>query len=381
MKILIDALARCSGGYLGHLKGILSYGCIPPDISVFVVCSEEVAKNIGPVNLQVNFIIDENIVPSPLKQHRWRAEKLTSYFEEYDIDVHYNPRGLLSKKREPCIPKVTMCRNLLPFDKNEVKRYPPLSIERIRQYLRYYTEISSFRRADGLIFLSEYSREVLLSGGMDAKNIKVISHGVDECFRRKPSHKVSGEFPKILYVSPKYIYKHQWKVAEAIDILRKETSHDIQLDLVGPSAPYGSHKLSSTIRKLGNPSWLKNIGNVPHEHLPDILHSADIFVWASTVETFGLGLVEAMASGLPIACSYRRPMSDILEEAGVYFDPEHPPSISRAIKRLLEDDELRNANAAKAYSKALEYSWQKCAKETFSFLKEVGDNRDVLRIK
>jgi glycosyltransferase involved in cell wall biosynthesis len=81
-------------------------------------------------------------------------------------------------------------------------------------------------------------------------------------------------------------------------------------------------------------------------------------------------LVEAMASGLPIACSDRGPMPEILKDAGVYFDPENHESISTAVFELLRSHELRKKLAERAYQLSTQYSWARCARETWSYLSD-----------
>jgi glycosyltransferase involved in cell wall biosynthesis len=83
-------------------------------------------------------------------------------------------------------------------------------------------------------------------------------------------------------------------------------------------------------------------------------------------------LLEAMTAGLPIACSNRGPMPEVLGEAGVYFDPESPEQIANAMASLMEDAQKRAECAARAFEYASRYTWERCAKETFSFLAEVG---------
>ena len=81
-----------------------------------------------------------------------------------------------------------------------------------------------------------------------------------------------------------------------------------------------------------------------------------------------------MVSGLPIAYSDRRPMTDILQDDGVVFEPEDPISIAVAIRKLLEDDEFRYRCALGAFNRAQDYSWERTARETYSFLKEVRNS-------
>lgn len=81
-------------------------------------------------------------------------------------------------------------------------------------------------------------------------------------------------------------------------------------------------------------------------------------------------LLEAMAAGLPIACSDRGPMPEILEDGGVYFDPELPDSIAAAVEQLITDPALRERVAQRAKQLSEQYSWSRCAEETWKFIAE-----------
>jgi glycosyltransferase involved in cell wall biosynthesis len=89
-------------------------------------------------------------------------------------------------------------------------------------------------------------------------------------------------------------------------------------------------------------------------------------------------LLEGMSSGLPIACSDRGPMPEILKDAGVYFNPENIDSIVETIEYLINNQQMRKqlGNAAKLYSE--NYSWSKCGSETIKYLIEIL-NKETLR--
>jgi len=106
------------------------------------------------------------------------------------------------------------------------------------------------------------------------------------------------------------------------------------------------------------------LGAVPHREIPAHLAQADLFIFASSCENMPNTLVEAMAAGMPIASSRRGPMPEILQDAGLYFDPEDPSSIAEAVARLAADANLRAELAHKAHALAGKYSWQRCARET-----------------
>ena len=83
------------------------------------------------------------------------------------------------------------------------------------------------------------------------------------------------------------------------------------------------------------------------------------------------GLLEGMATGLPTACSDMSSMSEILGEAGIYFNPLDIDSIADRLKKLIKSDKLRKRNGLKSMSIARKYSWDLCANETLQFLKQI----------
>lgn len=82
-------------------------------------------------------------------------------------------------------------------------------------------------------------------------------------------------------------------------------------------------------------------------------------------------LVEAMAAGLPIACSDRGPMPEVLKTSGVYFNPEMPLSIAKAVKTIIDNPNLRRDIASLAFERSQLFSWRRCAKETWAYLLDV----------
>ena len=112
-------------------------------------------------------------------------------------------------------------------------------------------------------------------------------------------------------------------------------------------------------------------GAVPYEELHNLYAAADINVYASSCENMPNILLEGMASGLPIACSNRGPMPEILGDVGIYFDPKKPEEIADTIRTLMESRKLRTQMAQAAFERARQFSWQRCAEETFTFLEKV----------
>ena len=86
-------------------------------------------------------------------------------------------------------------------------------------------------------------------------------------------------------------------------------------------------------------------------------------------------MIEAMAAGLPIVCSDRGPMPEVLGDAGGYFDPNDSESIAVAIRNLALNTKLRQSIAEKAWVISKKYSWDVCANETFKFIATVASKK------
>jgi glycosyltransferase involved in cell wall biosynthesis len=154
----------------------------------------------------------------------------------------------------------------------------------------------------------------------------------------------------------------------------------VALHLVGGAECESSaRRLKETIHRVDpHGEFIHWLGDVPHEQLPGHYHNADGFVFASSCENLPNILLEAMAAGLPIACSDRGPMPEVLGPAGVYFNPERTIEIAAAIQVLAEDQALRKYFAAAAYARAQRYSWERTANETFSYLATMARSKSQL---
>lgn len=304
---------------------------------------------------------------------RWQQMRLAGLARDA-ADLLFSPGGTYLGGFHPF---VTMFRNMLPFDAAERQRYR-YSKMRVKLELLRRAQGLTFGRADGVIFLTEHARAAVTSIVKLRGSHAVIPHGLDARFYAnavegadRHDHSVASAF-RWLYVSAIHSYKHPWNVVEAATALRAE-GLPVTLDLVGPPYPPAMARLQSTISRLDpNRQFVTVTPGLPHAQLPAVYHGADGFVFASTCENMPNSLLEAMAAGLPIVCSDRSPMPEILERGGVYCDPESPASIAAAMKSLMADAQLRSTVKRVAQARAQLYSWSRCAKDTFDFLRQTA---------
>lgn len=372
----IDASRNRSGGARAHLLGLLE-GADPRD------------HGIGHVHLWAHRALAEaaprrswltvhapDVLEGPLPpQLWWQWRVLPSLAADLGVELMFNSdAGSVC----PFRPSVTLSQDLLSYEPGEMGRYG-WGKDRARLLLLRWVQNRSFRRSRGVIFLTRYAAECVQRSSGPLPRTGVIPHGINAAFRREPPPpRLEGADPslfRIVYVSEAHPYKHPWHVVRAVALLR-DAGHPVHLTLVGGGWGRGLRRLDEQIRADDPEGRLvTRLGFVPHDRLPPILHAADLFVFASSCENLPITLLEGMAAGLPIACSRRGPMPEVLGDAGLYFDPEDPASIARTLERLIRDPELRARLASDAHRASLAYSWTAMSRDTWTFLADALGGR------
>lgn len=380
MILGIDATNIRTGGGLTHLIEVLSnanpkqYG-----FDIVVVWSSKVTldklPNFDWLDKQTHTYLNKGFLSSFFFQ----IIMLSKMARQKQCDVIFIPGGTFLGGFKPF---VTMSQNMLPFEFKEASRFKSFSV-RLRFLILFFLQSYTFKRAKGIIFLTKYAFNFISNKiTLNAKNKTIIPHGISEEFLNHPKNQksiesYSKENPyKILYVSIVTAYKHQWNVADAVLKLHYE-GFPIQLNLIGPSTNESISKLSVFLNKEDNVNIINYLGSIPHEKLSNFYKEADAFVFASTCENMPIILIEAMSAGLPIACSEKQPMPEVLKDAGIYFDATNSESIYIVIKQLLLDSNLRNKMAKKAFELTNNYTWKNCSNDTFHYLQNIALQNNI----
>ena len=369
MKLAIDASNIRTGGGLTHLIEILNNG------------------NANQYGIEKVIVWSNNNTLSKLPDKDWLIKKthpwlnksaftsfifqivlLSKYLKKDKTDLLFVPGGTYLGKFKNV---VVMSQNMLPFEIEERNRFPNWQ-KRFRFKVLNITQAHTFKKAKGLLFLTEYAqKEIQKQLSLNNKQ-QIISHGINFNFVQEPkTQKRIEEFSfdkpfKLLYVSIVTAYKHQWNVAKAVLKLRNE-GIPIVLQLVGPSTTESLEKLNEVLQK-DKFKCIEYRGIVPYEVLSTVYKNADGFIFASSCENQPIILIEAMTAGLPIACSDMGPMPEVLQESGFYFNPLNVDSIYNTLKYFLNNHHIRQSKSKIAFDKALEYTWKDCADNTFKFL-------------
>lgn len=386
MHLGIDAVNIRQGGGLTHLSQLLEFADpLAHGFDLVTVWSGKATADILPERpwlIKRTAPWMDAMLPRRILGQQFQ---LTSEFIENKCDVLFSPGGTLPNGFH--LPMVTMSQNMLPYEPSESARFGGYSLMRMKMHVLHFLMNRSFRRADGLIFLTRYAEKTVSAVLRDLScSTALIAHGVEPRFFLEPrlqscfeDYTDSRPF-RLLYVSILMPYKHQMEVAKAVASLRAK-GMPIEIYFVGGAWAWYGAKFKSLIEKLDSSGeYLKWLGYQSFTNLHQQYLDADAFVFASSCENLPNILIEAMAAGLPIACSNKGPMPEVLGDGGVYFDPEKPVEIANVLSNLIKSHHLRSELALINYHSAKQYSWERCAAETFNFLASIGKKRETKTI-
>lgn len=358
-RVLINALHARSGGGVTYLKNMLPMIADDPDFEVHI-CAHEDQRELLPSGIKgvhYHFFSFERGFWKVLVREQIEVPRLARRIK---ADVTFSPAnyGPIFAPNA-----VVMLRNAVSV--GLVEKRP---IKLAYWALLFAATLLSLVTSKRAIAVSDYASRV--GAGFLWKwtrsKINIVPHGVGEKFRPNPS--VVRDQTTILAVSDIYVQKNFKKLLIAFAGLVGENP-DLQLKIAGRPLDmdyYG--QLKTLITDLSLEHHVSFLGSVELDELIVLYQSCCVFVFPSTVETFGNPLVEAMACGTPIACSNAAAMPEVLGQAGLYFDPENPDDIRDKLREFINNPNLRSAYSADAEARSREFSWIKTMGKTKAVL-------------
>lgn len=232
---------------------------------------------------------------------------------------------------------------------------------------------AAIERADHVICVSENTRNDLIRlFGIDPKKISVIYHGFSLDKASMQALPIIFDAPYILYVGSRFGYKNFECLLEAFAIV-KAHNPDLRLVCFGGGAFTRDEFMSANSLGLLSNDLIHMAG--ADATLANLYTFAQVFVYPSLYEGFGIPPLEAMSCGCPVACSGLSSIPEVVGEAGIYFDPLSSQNIADAIQSLLENPDLRAELVKVGFERVKQFSWHKCAVETRAIYDLVLSNK------
>ena len=238
---------------------------------------------------------------------------------------------------------------------------------------RQRTYKPSAEKAWLIITDAEFTRQTLVEKyGVPAAKIFSIFMGVDHTIFR-PGHPQEGlqrlrekyRLPEqfAFYPANTWPHKNHIRLVRAWALLSQRPSVNCPLVLTG-KAREGHGSFLAEVERLELQEEIFSLGYVPRQEMPLLYAAASFLIFPSLFEGFGLPVLEAMASGCPVACSNLTAPPEIAGGAALLFNPYSEEEIAEAARQLIEDEEIRQALRQRGLERAQEFSWEKTARET-----------------
>ncbi len=189
----------------------------------------------------------------------------------------------------------------------------------------------------------------------------VIHHGVEQEFFGLADRREDGGY--LLCASTTHPHKNHDRLLKVFRMLLQERP-EMRLVLTGVRGFVAGH-VESLVRELQLHDSVELKGWVPREELHELFRRARGFVYPTRFEGFGLPVLEAMAAGLPLACSRIEPLTTIVAGAAWQFDPDSDEEMLAAMRRL-----GRGEAAPGGRERAAHFTWERAARETLRVIEE-----------
>lgn len=257
------------------------------------------------------------------------------------------------------------------------KRYPETFPKKDLLKLNFLLGVA-VRRADKLIAVSQSTKDDLLHffPNLSAERIRVIHHGFDGDFfaeqlseaERAETLVQYGVQPQayVLYVGALQPRKNLVRLIEAFEIA-KQSMFEMKLVLAGETAWLADDILAA--RELSaHKEDIILTGRVSFEELRALYQGARLFAFPSLYEGFGLPVLEAFASSVPVLLASNSSLGEVGGRAALYVNARSTHDIAEKLERLWSDAELRRELVARGHEQLRKFSWDKCARETLDYI-------------
>jgi len=303
---------------------------------------------------------------SPVRNILWHQFQLPQLARELELDVLHIPSYRRMVGRKPCALVATI-HDLAPF--RVPGKYDWLRMVYGRVVARWLA-----RRQDQIIAVSQFTADDIVNFFSAApERIQVIPNGLDHA-RFNPGNRLAAkrqvalshqlERPFFLYVARlEHPAKNHLRLIEAFERFKRATGSDWEL-VLGGSDWHGAETIHERIRLSPCAAAIRTLGFVSDAELPTLYRAADLFVFPSLFEGFGLPPAEAMACGCPVLSSARGALGEVIGDAAVRLEPESVDDLERQLTRYATDEAARADLVAAGCRRAAQFDWKRTASAT-----------------
>jgi glycosyltransferase involved in cell wall biosynthesis len=220
------------------------------------------------------------------------------------------------------------------------------------------------KKASTIATVSEYSKnDIINSFKIDENKIDVVWNDANGNFTPLTSEEIkavqqkwSDGKPYFFFVGSMHPRKNIKRLIESFDLFKQQTNAEHKLLLSG-NILWSKSEIENTYINSDYKNDIHFVGRLSDEDLRQVLGSAFALSFVPIFEGFGVPIIEAMQSGVPVICSNKTSMPEIAGDAAILVDPLNIPEIADAMKKIFYDNELRESLIEKGFEQKKKFSW------------------------
>jgi O-antigen biosynthesis alpha-1,2-mannosyltransferase len=311
----------------------------------------------------------KNILGTQIATLIWDQVFVPWYARKHDVDVIFHAKF--------AVPLVTKRKTVMVLHGTERFFYPQFSNTGDMLFFRtvypYY-----LRRASAIIAVSNRAREDIINQlNIDPSKVTTVHLAISPGFRKINDAKTLDavrkkyELPNrfILHVGHIYPGKNFGRLLRAFARIREH----MDIKLVNVGAPRRKYTGDLTlIRELQLEPHVQLAGYVPHEEIVAFYNLAEVVVFPSIYESFGLPVLEAQACGCPLVTSNSGGIPEVAREAAMYVDPTNVEEIAQRTLETLTNKTLRANLVRRGFQNVMQFSWEKTSMKTLKVLESLS---------
>lgn len=353
MRIGFDCakLAKGTGKSIGIYNATKSIvtnlaGSLTKDCELVVFGNE---KNRQDFDVEgVEFVLTDLDISSKKEVILWELFRINKYIKDYKVDRIFFPRGFTSWFCP--VPDIILIHDLIPF---YYHKHFPEALGRLENAYIMFRLKQSIRLADKVITISEYSRKDIIRMVPKAeRKTRVILHGFDRRSSSYPADPSKQDY--ILGVTSALPHKNAKGIAAAYQEYLKLTDDPARLVLVGVESLNSAGIVvdKQTAARIDCKKYLDD------KEYYSLFKNARVLLFLSYIEGFGLPPLEAMELGVPVVCSDRTSLPEVVNDAGILVDPDDSKTVAEGIHRILTDEEYKKDLVFNGYINLNSFRWE-----------------------
>lgn len=306
-------------------------------------------------------------------EYAWHVHKVDKFCRKNGYDVVFYTEGSRLVPGRANVPSIAVVNSILSTKLSECGYWERKQI------------VKGLSSMDCIIASSMYVKKDIVRCGIKCPRIEIVHNGIDHSLFFPNSSSESEGFADIkpfAIKKPYIIYgsrmqgpeKKHVELIKAFTIFKEKTGLPHRLVLAGEDGGY-AEQVEKAAFDSSAASDIFITGFFPREGFPELYRNAQLCIFPSVNEGVGLPVLEAMATGIPVACAKAGSLPEITGNNVLYFDSDSPESISQCIEQIVTDQKCSSELVESGIEWSKRFSWEKAADETVNIIRDVYRNR------